>query len=447
MLPDAAGSTGDGTGQGAGCRPPKFAYLDSLRGLASIIVVLAHYVGTFYPWAIFGQRYSQRCWLESWLQRPPFSLVTAGHFAVCLFFILSGYVLSIGFLVASPRKGDLLHAALKRPVRLGGLALFTVAVGYALMCAQLVGPNRISPAVTLPWLDTFWTQTPQWKQFLGDFLLAPLAHGTTYNPPLWTIHKELVGSYLVFGYVALARRLSPNVRYAVLACMAGLTFRSLYLGFVIGLAFAELTAAGSRSAPRPQRKVSLSLTFALLAGGLWLGAQLHYLPASRIEGALGVLQNLFAEVGTGGSAMLGAALTFAALWRSVAMQRMLDCGPLRYLGRISFAVYALHFLLLGSVAAGVHGALVEPLGWHAAALVSASLSLACLFPLAELATRWVDQPCTRLASAMAPIVATTVARWRKLPLAASRSVLITDRRAAQLVCIANEERITPRKAG
>jgi hypothetical protein len=52
-----------------------------------------------------------------------------------------------------------------------------------------------------------------------------------------------------------------------------------------------------------------------------------------------------------------------------------------------------------------------------------------------------------LASAMAPIVAAAVSRWWKLSLAASRSVLITNRRAAQLVCVVNEERITPRKAG
>lgn len=135
------------------------------------------------------------------------------------------------------------------------------------------------------------------------------------------------------------------------------------------------------------------LSFAMLAAGLWLGAQPHYL---HRQGGVGepwaVVASACEKFGTGGAAMLGATLTFAAVWHCHDLQRALDHRLLRTLGRISFAVYALHFLVLGTLAAALHGILAVSLGWHAAVAISTIASFFCLFPLAELLTRWIDRP-------------------------------------------------------
>ena len=383
----------------------KLAYLDSLRGIASIIVILAHYVAVFYPYAIFGDSYRRSSSWEDWLRVPPLSLVMSGHYAVCLFFILSGYVLSIKFFSGAARLGELTQAVLKRPVRLGGVVLITVLLGYALMQGNLLPWSRPGEGLEkYPWLATFWQTTPTWQSFLVDAALHPFSSGTTYNPPLWTIEKELVGSYIVFATVGVALRLNQRWRLAVLAVLVLVTFKTLYVGFIIGMLFAaarslQQVALPERVGGRIQRILRPLTTCLLLGSGLWLGSQLHYvaaspadMPADMLAGWAATITKTAHDFGTGGAAMLGAALTFAACWSAPPLQRALDARPLRFLGRISFAVYALHFLLLGSLSVALDQRLMNTLGRDLSALVTTLVSFACLIPLAALVTRWIDRP-------------------------------------------------------
>lgn len=76
---------------------------DGLRGLAALIVLNSHFVCAFLPSLnskffpeIFDEFNKSNFWI-SLVQLPPFSLLFNGHAAVCVFFALSGYVLSIPF--------------------------------------------------------------------------------------------------------------------------------------------------------------------------------------------------------------------------------------------------------------------------------------------------------------------------------------------------------------
>jgi peptidoglycan/LPS O-acetylase OafA/YrhL len=110
---------------------------------------------------------------------------------------------------------------------------------------------------------------------------------------------------------------------------------------------------------------------------------------------------LAADFGTGGSAMAGALLIFAAVWLDERFQRALDNRVLRFLGSLSFAIYALHFLVLGSVTWHAYQAFLPLLGHHAAAAAATAGSYALLIALAISATRWIDLPSTKLASLLA----------------------------------------------
>ena len=77
--------------------------LDGLRGIAALIVMNSHFICAFFPYLnskffpeIFGQSNSNS-YLIKFLQSPPVSIFFNGHAAVCVFFVLSGYVLAIPF--------------------------------------------------------------------------------------------------------------------------------------------------------------------------------------------------------------------------------------------------------------------------------------------------------------------------------------------------------------
>ncbi|OYW75825.1 MAG: hypothetical protein B7Z37_11575 [Verrucomicrobia bacterium 12-59-8] len=77
----------------------RYEHLDGLRGLAASAVVLAHFVSALYPHGTTGGAAPLHGGWEQAFLYPPLGLLVAGHFAVCLFFLLSGYVLALPLLL------------------------------------------------------------------------------------------------------------------------------------------------------------------------------------------------------------------------------------------------------------------------------------------------------------------------------------------------------------
>jgi hypothetical protein len=75
------------------------SYLDGLRGVASLFVVITHYVAQFFPYLTHGWASGDGSDPEQGdnrrlIQLPIVRGVFAGRFMVTIFFVISGYVLS-----------------------------------------------------------------------------------------------------------------------------------------------------------------------------------------------------------------------------------------------------------------------------------------------------------------------------------------------------------------
>ena len=367
-----------------------------MRGLAATAVATAHALAAFHPAAVFGEsnRYAANSSWEVLFNYPPLSAFTAGHFAVCLFFVLSGYVLSYRFIGQANQTIPLLSAIIKRPVRLAGVLLFSLFCAGLLLQFNFLEHSAVATARgSGPWLNGFWTEAFSWSQLAFD--IAKGSAGAEYNPPLWTLKIELIGSFLVFGLLFVLNRFSYVVRLAILLFMLVVTYGSYYDGFIWGMLLADASKFKPHKMPILQAKTKwLACTLILL-----LSAYPYYYikeTVTQVPGSGGFTGLLTAA--NHHIPMVSAVVVLIMVKISAPVQTFLSHPVLVWLGDQSYALYAMHFLLLASLCSQVY-MWVTPVVGPESAVLAAMLSYLITLPLlAWLTTRLIDLPTIKLAN-------------------------------------------------
>lgn len=116
----------------------KLPYIEGLRGIAALMVVLGHLSLAFYP-AILSGSFSQihtHYAIEFLVMSSPLNLIINGNLAICIFFILSSFVLSYKFF-ESPCYELILSAAIRRYFRLAIPVFFSILLAYIFMRLSL----------------------------------------------------------------------------------------------------------------------------------------------------------------------------------------------------------------------------------------------------------------------------------------------------------------------
>ena len=344
-------------------RSGKVQYLEGLRGLAAMQVVLLHFVTGFMPYT------AEHAW-------PPLRVLFDGHTAVYVFFLISGAVLTPSF----ARPGAFGAKLLKRLVRLGIPVAAAAAIATALIAAMPEVHLGAAALTGSAWLAMDSSGAPTLGHLVREIgldslllgyreatLFAPLAPDLTpmehsLDAPFWSLHLELYGSLLVLCLVSL-RAWSARLHWvAIVAC--GLCFGThpMFL-FVLGHLQAngwEQGAVGMGRGPLPPPpQPSASVRFAaqarkrrgrigaaLLLLGLALSAfkdwhvvELLRVFLSQIE--LAYAPNLYQFQ----SQLAAIALYFGVLCCPLVWPA-LESAPCRHLGRLSFSIYLLHFPIL-----------------------------------------------------------------------------------------------------
>lgn len=111
---------------------PKITYLDGLRGAAALVVVIAHFLQVFLPSMFEARPQVSHFAFDQWIPRTPLNLLFNGNFAVCLFFVLSGFVLSLRFF-RYRRRSVVAASLLRRHFRLAIPAVCSLLLAYAVM--------------------------------------------------------------------------------------------------------------------------------------------------------------------------------------------------------------------------------------------------------------------------------------------------------------------------
>jgi len=312
---------------------------DGLRGIAALNVVVSHFfcafapglLHNFYP-ELFRENSSPEVW-QRILQWPVFSVFYNGLFAVFVFFVLSGYVLALPYFQNQPEKISRRFWA--RYLRLNIPVAAVVLLSWLLFVLHGYYNVPAAKAANSPWLDSaLQAGGANFRAMMDHAVSGAIIFGRkTFDPPLWTINLEFIGSMYLLAYFAV----KPRGREALPLLLVCLLLLTCYPDASI---FFITLFCGSYLGCLPARGKYRALSFAL---GIYLGgyqydnALYDYLPdvlgwgTKSFYNALGALLLVWPVVNGFGA-------------------RILQSRPLQYLGRISYSIYLVHFLVLGSVA-------------------------------------------------------------------------------------------------
>jgi peptidoglycan/LPS O-acetylase OafA/YrhL len=361
--------------------------LDGLRGVAALVVLLCH--SLFASSTVLADAYQPGApapsgWLAWALVRTPLHVVWAGQEAVVVFFVLSGYVLTLMARRAAP-------AVLPRYYAGRFLRLYPPVWGAVVLAVVLRGVVARQPAAGATWWLDMHAVGLGGSALGHDTTLVAGAGSWAIDPALWSLRWEVVFSAALPAFVALAalRRLTLPVLASALAAiyLAGGDWLTFLPMFLVGacLAFRDDAVAGLRAllergggAGRAARAVLPLLALGALTANWWTGT------AGGISRPHHAVDARLVPV----AVTAGAALAVLLALAHPAWSRTLSRKPIRWAGARSYSIYLVH--------EPVVVALAFALGGRPSTVPFVLLGGACSLVAAEGFFRAVERPAHRL---------------------------------------------------
>lgn len=382
----------------------RIAYLDTLRGLASVQVLLSHSMLAFFIGTAFASPSSGT--LVGYLAASPLFFLFDGASAVCIFFVLSGYVLTPVFAQSRAANGAIIGSRFLR------LAIPAIAgCAFSAILFQIFGGyNQAAGAVAKSWwlADGWRPSADLW--FLRDALINGIVLGfqdssivqwfgfpaasltsmaDSYVTPLWTLSIEFYGSILV---LLLARARS----WTLLIFAAIILSRTYLLCFLVGHLAARFDLGGKRLwVPWPAAASAAAIGLAIcLTSHFWspeavvnfCTRSVQFLPPCPLAKPEYLMR------------VYGATLFTVAIMQCAPIRTFLAHERLRALGRLSFPIYLTHWPIIFGLGSFSLVILAPWAGPRPARLIAMIISIAATI----FAARWferVDQIALRVSRA------------------------------------------------
>jgi peptidoglycan/LPS O-acetylase OafA/YrhL len=349
-----------------------YFWIDALRGGAAIIVLISHV-------SLFGL-YGYEHVLAKW---PPTRLLWAGHQAVILFFVISGFALYLLFEQMAAVRGRWLKFIMVRFLRLYPPYLASLLLALLVLKAPALfgfAPSPGAPVIANGHLTA--------GTLIGHLLMIGQFDVEAINPPIWTLVHEARLS-LLFPLIYLAVAKGGRRTLAVLGgiWIAGICYTAardlghlpegpipyairrtadLSLMFFVGAVVAKYRFQITRwiSTRRPSLLAALS--------GLAVFVFMYSFGYDWVEWTPESVRHIAEDFTAAASAF------FVAL--AIFMPAPRKRGVPKFFGKISYSLYLVHQVAIMAAVLLFYGKYPAPLMWVIS--IAASVGLAWLFYLA-----------------------------------------------------------------
>lgn len=301
-------------------------FLDGLRGILCLIVVISHCVQLYLPSLRFTNDQTLTGRIEHYIACSPLNLFYSGLLPVSLFFVMSGFVISYKF-NKTRDESLIIKGFLKRYFRFFIPISASYVIMYVLSC--LFYPKQISfPTVLFETIfETYFRNIK------------------TTNGVLWTISYELLGSFLIYSMLSIFGKQKNRIFFYFISL--ALTIDTQYSFFIFGLIMSDLYSSGYiRNLNKPYVLISM-ISFSLFISsypihypmeGIYVGGVYKYITFTK-----------FWDLNYGTYLRIGVFTFFLTLLRFSYLQRALENRQIMFLGKISFPLYLVHYMIAQSI--------------------------------------------------------------------------------------------------
>jgi peptidoglycan/LPS O-acetylase OafA/YrhL len=378
----------------------RLAELDSLRGLAALIVVLHHFKLLWSEEVMRG---------KSDLSRRAFEFLvypfTCGHEAVILFFVLSGFVLSLPAIASRAQSYPVF--ILRRIFRI--YVPFLAALGLAIL-GNIFFAGHFTRS---EWFSEFWSGPVDWRSARSHVLFLGLYNTDQFDPPIWSLVHEMRISIFFPFLCLIALKLKPLkqlIMAAFISCGSIVAiqllpllhlepmerFQDPYLDsgkyaalFIVGIYVARQRTVISEIFSSLSQRTRTCIGILSLVGYAY-GSREFMSLAGRVT------QKDLLNPADWITAMSAAGLIVCAL-NSQSWSQVLRWRPILELGKMSYSIYLLHFIVMLVVVHLLYGRI--PL------LVIFSICLLVVIPMSWAFNRLIEVPLIDLGRKLSAIYA------------------------------------------
>ncbi len=258
------------------------------------------------------------------------------------------------------------------------LVWVSVLVSFALQQLDLYDTAETATLTRSLWLQELFHNAQSFTGLLKNIGYEQfLAHNTPtpLNPVLWTISTELKGSLLVFFILLIAPK--SKWRYAIYAAFLLYYFKGHFVLFISGIILADLGNSQLRQLKISWTGWALLVLISLCFGSYKIGSELTIWqwmePLEKIT-----KPNFIGAV----------SLLFLVCYHSK-LQEALNKAPVQWLGKISYALYLFHLLIVCELVCPLFNLIYQFSGnYHASAFVA----MACAIPVTFFICRYAFTP-------------------------------------------------------
>lgn len=318
-------------------------WIDSLKGICCLIVMLAHNVALILPALFFGQQVETSRAYEYLICKSPLSVLWNGSAMVVVFFLLSGMLLN-----HTIKKKTYLSIAVNNYIKLLPMVAMSILLTYGVMKLKMVYSLPLcdySHSTVYAQLYNDFSPTVLGENgFLFDIFVRTFLKTSKYVNVLWYISALFISTLTVAAVGKILYKIGNKALEIIGWIVLFLFFAFIGKRFMWGLEYATAMIVGvcidngylhAEKIKRPIKVLLIVLSVYVLSID---GSLLKYIKLESFR----VLEYVAA-----------ATVIVVMIDSDEKIQQMLNVKWLSKTGKLSFAIYAAHWPVAISVSSGI----------------------------------------------------------------------------------------------